>query len=182
MRIEINEIRKQLASVQAALDVLESSPQKRFYIEDFDTRLTESVLYIRTTLRDSGYVRRNNLSQTAGELAINAIEAHIEEATGFTIDYLQKTRDSRKRELVEARQVVMTIRSILVPEVLSKTGGFFGLDHATALHARRTVASLMTTDKFFARKYKILFDFAREMNETAVLEYFNKYYGEVGVN
>jgi len=54
---------------------------------------------------------------------------------------------SRKRELVQARQIAMTIASILTSAALSRVGSEIGgKDHATVLHARKTIFNLYDTD------------------------------------
>ena len=90
-----------------------------------------------------------------------------DEARSVTIDKVQKsvceyfniTRDnllskSRKRQIVQARQICMYLSRNLIPNCSLSTIGAEtgGKDHATVLHACSTVADLMSTDKVF-RKY-----------------------------
>jgi len=74
-------------------------------------------------------------------------------------DYFNITRDdllskSRKRQIVQARQIAMFLsRNLLSNCSLSTIGAEIGgKDHATVLHACNTVSDLMSTDKVF-RKY-----------------------------
>ena len=54
---------------------------------------------------------------------------------------------TRKREIVTARQFAMTISSILTSASLAKVGAEVGgKDHATVLHARKTIFDLYDTD------------------------------------
>ena len=67
---------------------------------------------------------------------------------------------SRKREYVEARQVSMYFIKENVKNItLSTIGSYFGdRDHATVLHACKTVNNMLDTDK----KYKKKFDEMKE--------------------
>jgi chromosomal replication initiator protein len=89
-----------------------------------------------------------------------------EEKNDITIDKVQKivceyfniTRDtllskSRKRNIVQARQIAMYMSRTLINCSLSTIGTELGgKDHATVLHACNTVSDLMSTDKLF-RQY-----------------------------
>ena len=89
-----------------------------------------------------------------------------EEKNDITIDKVQKivceyfniTRDtllskSRKRNIVQARQIAMYMSRTLINCSLSTIGTELGgKDHATVLHACSTVSDLMSTDKTF-RQY-----------------------------
>ena len=86
-----------------------------------------------------------------------------EQQTDVTIDKVQKvvcdyfniTRDellskTRKRQIVQARQIAMYMSRTLINCSLSTIGAEIGgKDHATVLHACTTVNDLMTTDKTF---------------------------------
>ncbi|MGN1212161.1 MAG: chromosomal replication initiator protein DnaA [Candidatus Cryptobacteroides sp.] len=85
-------------------------------------------------------------------------ELTIEKVQGVVCDYFNLTKDmllskSRKRQIVQARQISMYMTRNLINCSLSvigsKTGG---KDHATVLHACNTVNDLMSTDKTF-RQY-----------------------------
>lgn len=76
-------------------------------------------------------------------------------------DYFDLTRDmllskSRKRQIVQARQIAMYLaRNYITNISLSAIGAEIGgKDHATVLHACSTVQDLMQTDKIF-RQYVI---------------------------
>jgi len=59
---------------------------------------------------------------------------------------------SRKREIVQARQIAMYFAKHLTSNSLSNIGREIGQkDHATVLHASRTVKNLIDTDKEFKR-------------------------------
>ena len=102
------------------------------------------------------------------ELAKQIIEKIVgEQKVDISTDKVQKTvceyfnitRDeilskSRKRQIVQARQIAMYLcRQYISNCSLSTIGAELGgKDHATVLHACVTVADLMATDKFF-KKY-----------------------------
>ena len=81
----------------------------------------------------------------------------------ITIDYIQKTvcdyykvpidlmqGKTRKREVVQARQVSMFFSKGLTKASLASIGSHIGgKDHATVLHACKTVNNLIDTDKHF---------------------------------
>ena len=70
-------------------------------------------------------------------------------------EYFNLTRDmlvakTRKRQIVQARQIAMYMSRNLINCSLSTIGAEIGgKDHATVLHACSTVADLMSTDKTF---------------------------------
>jgi chromosomal replication initiator protein len=81
----------------------------------------------------------------------------------ITIDYITKTVcdyfnlpvdslaiKTRKRETVQARQIAMYFSKSMTKSSLAAIGSQIGgKDHATVLHACRTVANLKDTDKNF---------------------------------
>ena len=98
------------------------------------------------------------------ELAESITEKIVgEQQTDVTIDKVQKvvcdyfniTRDTllsktRKRQIVQARQIAMYMSRSLINCSLSTIGAEIGgKDHATVLHACTTVSDLMSTDKTF---------------------------------
>jgi chromosomal replication initiator protein len=57
---------------------------------------------------------------------------------------------TRKREIVQARQIAMYFSKTFTKSSLAAIGSQIGgKDHATVLHACRTVANLKDTDKNF---------------------------------
>ena len=61
---------------------------------------------------------------------------------------------TRQREVVEARQVLMVSRKQLTGKSLNMVGSEYSKDHATVLHAIKTVNNLIETDKVFRVKYE----------------------------
>lgn len=83
----------------------------------------------------------------------------IEKVQKVVCDYFNITRDSllsksRKRQIVQARQIAMYVtRNLITNCSLSTIGAEIGgKDHATVLHACSTVSDLMSIDKTF-RQY-----------------------------
>ena len=82
----------------------------------------------------------------------------IDKVQKMVCDYFNITRDtllskSRKRQIVQARQIAMYLSRNLVGCSLSTIGTELGgKDHATVLHACTTVSDLMSTDRTF-RQY-----------------------------
>ena len=71
-------------------------------------------------------------------------------------EYFNITRDellskTRKRQIVQARQIAMYMSRLLITNCSLSTIGaeIGGKDHATVLHACTTVTDLMSTDKTF---------------------------------
>lgn len=81
----------------------------------------------------------------------------------FNITQDQFLSKTRKREIVQARQIAMYLSRNLTKTSLSFIGQQIGgKDHATVLHACNTVSDLMDTDKAF-RGY--VTDIERQLNE-----------------
>ena len=85
-------------------------------------------------------------------------EVSIDKVQRVVCDYFNITRDellskTRKRQIVQARQIAMYMSRSLINCSLSTIGSEIGgKDHATVLHACTTVSDLMSTDKTF-RQY-----------------------------
>ena len=79
----------------------------------------------------------------------------IDKVQKVVCDYFNITRDTllsktRKRQIVQARQIAMYMSRSLINCSLSTIGAEIGgKDHATVLHACTTVSDLMSTDKTF---------------------------------
>jgi chromosomal replication initiator protein len=98
------------------------------------------------------------------DLAVDMINKIVKQNKHeLTIDYIQKTvceyfsippdslqSKTRKREVVQARQIAMFFSKTLTKSSLASIGSQIGnKDHATVLHACKTVNNLMDTDKQF---------------------------------
>ena len=82
-------------------------------------------------------------------------ELTIDKVQRVVCDYFNVTREdllskTRKRNIVQARQIAMYMSRNLINVSLSTIGAEIGgKDHATVLHACSTVSDLMSTDKTF---------------------------------
>ena len=83
-------------------------------------------------------------------------EVTIDRVEQVVCEYFKITRDvllskSRKRQIVQARQIAMYMSRSLIPNCSLSTIGneLGGKDHATVLHACSTVSDLIATDKTF---------------------------------
>lgn len=88
------------------------------------------------------------VKSTKKEISIDYIQKIVCEYFGLPSDILQTK--TRKREIVQARQIAMYFSKSLTKSSLSTIGSIIGdKDHATVLHACKTVNNLMDTDKRF---------------------------------
>ncbi|HPB01452.1 MAG: chromosomal replication initiator protein DnaA [Bacteroidales bacterium] len=82
------------------------------------------------------------------EISIDYIQKMV--CDYFNISVEQMHSSSRKREIVQARQLAMYFAKTMTKSSLASIGvDIGGKDHATVLHAVRTVKNLIDTDKHF---------------------------------
>lgn len=93
---------------------------------------------------------------TGNIIVENQSEINIDKVQDAVCDYFNLSREdllapSRKRQIVQARQIAMYLcRSLIGNISLSTIGaGIGGKDHATVLYACNTVTDLMSTDRTF---------------------------------
>jgi chromosomal replication initiator protein len=88
------------------------------------------------------------VKNTAREVSIDYIQKVVCDYFSLPLE-LMKSK-TRKREVVQARQIAMYFSKSLTKSSLATIGMHCGgKDHATVLHACRTVNNLMETDKRF---------------------------------
>ena len=88
------------------------------------------------------------VKNTAREVSIDYIQKVVCDYFDLQIEMLKSK--TRKREVVQARQIAMYFAKSLTKSSLATIGMHCGgKDHATVLHACRTVGNLMETDKRF---------------------------------
>lgn len=61
---------------------------------------------------------------------------------------------NRKREVVEARQVLMVYRHKTLKKSQAEAAKPYGKDHATVIHAKKTIKNLLETNTIFKDKYE----------------------------
>ncbi len=90
------------------------------------------------------------VKNTTKEVSIDYIQKVVCDYFDMSIDLLKSK--TRKREIVQARQLAMFFAKQLTKSSLATIGAHCGgKDHATVLHACRTVNNLAETDKRFKR-------------------------------
>jgi chromosomal replication initiator protein len=93
-----------------------------------------------------------NILENINPIVTNSYILHIERqvCNYFNISVEQLHKSTRKRETVQARQIAMYFSKSLTKCSLATIGTQIGgKDHATVLHACKTVNNLMETDKHF---------------------------------
>ncbi len=87
------------------------------------------------------------------EISISNIQKVVCDYFNIHVDQLQEK--TRKREIVQARQVAMFFSKNMTKASLASIGSQIGgKDHATVLHACKTVNNLIETDKRFSQSIK----------------------------
>ena len=88
------------------------------------------------------------IKNTNKEISIDYIQKVV--CSFFNIGMEQMQSKTRKREIVQARQVAMYFAKSFTKSSLATIGSQIGgKDHATVLHACKTVNNLIETDKRF---------------------------------
>jgi chromosomal replication initiator protein len=88
------------------------------------------------------------VKNTAREVSIDYIQKVVCDYFDMAIETLKSK--TRKREVVQARQIAMFFSKQMTKSSLANIGAHCGgKDHATVLHACKTVNNLMDTDKRF---------------------------------
>ena len=92
------------------------------------------------------------VSSPVSELSIGRVQASVCEYFGISSEEL--VSKSRKRQIVQARQIAMYLCRTLLPNCSLSTIGAQtgGKDHATVLHSCNIVSDMMATDRSF-KKY-----------------------------
>ncbi len=93
-------------------------------------------------------VLRNFVKTSSKEITIDAIQKMVCEYYGVSYDKL--LHKTRKREIVQARQITMFLAKSFTKNSLKTIGEHFGgRDHTTVIHSCQTVKDLMDTDSVF---------------------------------
>jgi chromosomal replication initiator protein len=103
---------------------------------------------IEVTLDLAKQILKNFVKNNTREISIEFIQKLV--CDYFTIPVEQVKSKTRKREIVQARQISMYYAKDLTKSSLKTIGMHFGgRDHSTVIHACQTVNDLMETDKKF---------------------------------
>jgi chromosomal replication initiator protein len=93
-------------------------------------------------------VLRNFIRTSSKEMTIEAIQKMVCEY--FDVPYNRVLQKTRKREIVQARQITMYLSKAFTKNSLKTIGEHFGgRDHTTVIHSCQTVKDLMDTDTLF---------------------------------
>ncbi len=93
-------------------------------------------------------VLRNFVKSSSKEITIEAIQKMVCEY--FDVAYDKLLQKTRKREIVQARQITMYLAKSFTKNSLKTIGEHFGgRDHTTVIHSCQTVKDLMDTDSLF---------------------------------
>ena len=93
-------------------------------------------------------VLRNFVKSSSKEITIDAIQKMVCEY--FDVPYDKLLQKTRKREIVQARQITMYLSKAFTKNSLKTIGEHFGgRDHTTVIHSCQTVKDLMDTDTLF---------------------------------
>lgn len=122
-------------------------------VRELEGALTSLVAY--TTLNHhqpdlelARTVIKNFTRNTQTEISIDSIQAMVCEFFDLPVELLRAS--TRKREVVQARQISMYFAKKLTKHSLKAIGEFFGgRDHSTVIHSCQTVEDLMETDRRF---------------------------------
>ena len=93
-------------------------------------------------------VLRNFIKTSSKEITIEIIQKMV--CDYFDISYDKLLQKTRKREIVQARQITMFLAKAFTKNSLKTIGEHFGgRDHTTVIHSCQTVKDLMDTDLSF---------------------------------
>ncbi|MEO0897114.1 MAG: chromosomal replication initiator protein DnaA [Bacteroidota bacterium] len=103
--------------------------------QDVDLQLAKSML-------------QNFVDSVSREITIESIQKIVGEH--FSVEVELMKAKTRKRQIVQARQIAMFFAKELTRHSLKSIGLHFGgRDHSTVIHALQTVNDLIATDKYF---------------------------------
>lgn len=111
-----------------------------------------TMCHTETTVELATQITSNIVSEQKKEITIDAVQRTV--CDYFNISREDIVSSSRRRQIVQARQIAMFLCRNLIPNCsLASIGAEIGgKDHATVLHSCTIVADLMSTDKLF-KKY-----------------------------
>jgi chromosomal replication initiator protein len=93
-------------------------------------------------------VLRNFIKTSSKEITIDSIQKMV--CDYFDVSYDKLLAKTRKREIVQARQITMFLAKSFTKNSLKTIGEHFGgRDHTTVIHSCQTVKDLMDTDNSF---------------------------------
>lgn len=122
-------------------------------IRELEGALTSLMAYTTLSHRQADLelarnVIKNFTRHTQTEISIDSIQSMVCEYFDLPVDLLRAS--TRKREVVQARQISMYFAKKMTKYSLKAIGEYFGgRDHSTVIHSCQTVEDLMETDRRF---------------------------------
>lgn len=96
-------------------------------------------------------VMKNFVKNSFNELGIDEIQKMV--CNFYNVPYVDLLSKTRKREIVQARQITMYLAKKYTKSSLKAIGEHFsGKDHTTVIHSCQTVENLMDTDTLYKEK------------------------------
>ena len=157
-RMEILRLKAQKEGLQVTNDILEYIAGKVINnVRELEGALVS--LLAQSTLNEkelsldlTATVVEKLVTNTKREMSVDFIQKVICEHFNMPVSSLQAK--TRKREIVQARQLAMYFAKNLTTFSLASIGAQIGnKDHATVLHACKTVTNLLETDKDFKLQF-----------------------------
>ena len=126
------------------------------HLNEFCTFLSDQKI-IKKTVNHDDIIRKFIKLHTDKRLGLTEIVDIVSIETRISVETM-KIR-TRKRKIVEARQIAMWMLNQFTKLSLESIGGYFEseghkFDHATVLHAIKTVNNLRQTDKELREKFE----------------------------
>lgn len=160
------ETRKNILISKINKDGIKLSDEVIHYLAShIDTNIRElegaliSLLFMATmdkkeiTIESAQSVVERIVKKTRQELSVELIQEKVCKYYGIDVDILHSK--TRKREVVQARQIAMYFSKNLTNSSLSTIGSKIGQkDHSTVLYACKTVSNLLETDRDFKLQIK----------------------------
>lgn len=89
--------------------------------------------------------------------SIDDVKKHVSEFTDIPVEML--SHKTRKREVVEARQIAMYILTLRKGHSLKSIGeAFGGRDHTTVIHSKQNILNLCDSDPEFKAKVQFIIE------------------------
>jgi chromosomal replication initiator protein len=102
-------------------------------------------------------IRERLGNQVYGQITVQDIINRV--CTAFSVTEEEIIGQSRRKNIVEARQVVAYLSRKVLDMSLSSVGLHLGgRDHTTIMHAQRKIESLIKKDKKFKRRVDIVYN------------------------
>lgn len=140
-------------------------------IEDFKTKFHEKVGYVPIIITKVYIDDENELPLMTLQKLADCFDPFMPELYGSR---LSLTSSSRKRELVELRNIFCAVARMM-RFTLKSIGSFLGgRDHTTVLHNVTVFNNLIQTSESFRTKYITILTYIKEHYESSALVEFNQ--------